>query len=685
MNKVKSNIPVKIITLLIALTVGISAVVCASAVSFDINEAPGITDNEELVSYIHDTLLDLMLNWDGSTLPEINIKSFNIEYTTANFNARSKSLSNVFVHCSPETNMNLGCELKENGSKVYCRISAQGGYLTKIKISAPFLNSADEFKTKLDKCRQAADKLLDGIKDSSLSDLEKALLIHDRLALLLSYDESLNAADNDNIYGALIKNVCICEGYTSAYEYLLSLVGITSTHCSSDELMHEWNIVFINGKKYHVDVTWDDSLPDIEGRVLHQYFLKSTRYMVGDSEHKASDFTDNTPSDRTYDNWFMNNSAASAQIVDGSIYYVDNIDSALMKITGNDCEHVKDLGNAWTISEKICGKETKTFSRLATDGTYLYYAKTDGIYRYDPSTGSEEKIRSYDKPVVGFVYDGAEFTVETYSGGSYKTEKFAYNAPGAITPSEKEYTLKFISDGKTVSEKKLKEGDAITKPADPSKSGYTFKGWDPEVPAKMPANNLTFTAKFEKSATDPVTLYTVKFTADGKTVKEEKLEEGDAITKPADPSKSGYTFKGWNPEVPAKMPAKDMTFTAKFEKDAVTPGETDISKVTISAPSGKKTINWKYRAQLTATASLPSGYRVLWFENGKKVSDSGEFTTGNLTETHTYTAKIVDSSNKPVSKESQEKTVEIEVKSDFFTKIISFFSRLFGSDITKIN
>lgn len=678
-----SRILIKSASLVIALIIGISALVCASAINFDVNEAPGITDNEALISYIHDTLLDRMLNWDGSTLPEIDISSFNIEYTTANFNARSKAISHIFVHCSPETFMNLGCEVKESGSRVYCRVTAVSGFLTKIKVAAPFLNSADQFKAKMEKCQQAADKLLDGIKGSSLSDVEKALLIHDRLALLLSYDESLTAADNDNIYGALVKNVCICEGYTNAYEYLLSQVGITSTHCSSNTLRHEWNIVILNGKKYHVDVTFDDSLPDIEGRVLHRYFLKSTGFLQNDSDHKAPDFTDTTPTDTTYDNWFIENSAASAQIVDGTIYYVDNINSALMKITGTGSTKVKDLGSAWLISEKIGGKETKTFSRLATDGNYLYYAKTDGLYKYDPTTNTEEKIKSYSNAVVGFTYDGAEFTVETYSSGSYKTEKFAYTAPA---PAEKEYTAKFISDGTTLSEKKLKEGAAIAKPANPSKSGYTFKGWSPEVPDKMPAKDMTFTALFEKNPSDPAaTLYTVKFTVDGTVIKQEKLEEGDAISKPANPSKSGYTFKGWNPEVPAKMPAKDMTFAAKFEKDAVTPGETDISKVTISAPSGKKTINWKYRAQLTATASLPSGYRVLWFENGKKVSDSGEFTTGNLTETHTYTARIVDSSNKVVSKESQEKTVTIEVKSDFFTKIISFFSRLFGSDITKIN
>ncbi|MBR5772117.1 MAG: hypothetical protein IKY00_02775, partial [Clostridia bacterium] len=110
-----------------------------------------------------------------------------------------------------------------------------------------------------------------------------------------------------------------------------------------------------------------------------------------------------------------------------------------------------------------------------------------------------------------------------------------------------------------------------------------------------------------------------------------------------------------------------------------------VAKAVISAPEGKKQINWKYRPHLVATATnLPKGYGVAWFEGKTKVSDSGDFTAKEgLTSTHTYTAKIVDENGNAVTS-SQEKKVTIEVKDDFFTKIISFFSRLFSSDVVNI-
>ncbi|MBR4766930.1 MAG: leucine-rich repeat domain-containing protein [Clostridia bacterium] len=111
----------------------------------------------------------------------------------------------------------------------------------------------------------------------------------------------------------------------------------------------------------------------------------------------------------------------------------------------------------------------------------------------------------------------------------------------------------------------------------------------------------------------------------------------------------------------------------------------DVSTATVSAPTGTKSLNWRYRAHLVASAeNLPERCHIAWYEGNTKVSDNADFTTGSLTSNHTYTAKIVDASGTVVSNSAQEKTVKVEVKTDFFSKIISFFSRLFGSDVVDI-
>lgn len=66
------------------------------------------------------------------------------------------------------------------------------------------------------------------------------------------------------------------------------------------------------------------------------------------------------------------------------------------------------------------------------------------------------------------------------------------------------------------------------------------------------------------------TAYTVRWIVNG-TVTEQQLAQGAAIVKPADPTLDGYTFTGWSPEVPATMPANDLTFTAQFRKDEAPP------------------------------------------------------------------------------------------------------------------
>ena len=107
-------------------------------------------------------------------------------------------------------------------------------------------------------------------------------------------------------------------------------------------------------------------------------------------------------------------------------------------------------------------------------------------------------------------------------------------------------------------------GTAITAPANPAKTGYTFAGWDKTIPTTMPAGDMTITARWQ------VNQYTITFKPEngGQDIVI-KQDYGTAITAPANPTKTGYTFAGWDKTIPSTMPAGDMTITAQWTENRV--------------------------------------------------------------------------------------------------------------------
>jgi len=146
-----------------------------------------------------------------------------------------------------------------------------------------------------------------------------------------------------------------------------------------------------------------------------------------------------------------------------------------------------------------------------------------------------------------------------------------------VAPVSK-YTVTFDSDGgSAVAAQTVEDGKTATKPADPTKEGYTFVGWylgsDKYDFSKPVTGNITLTAKWEKVVAPPVT-YTVTFDSDGgSAVAAQTVEDGKTATKPADPTKEGYTFKGWYLGSTAydfsKPVTGNITLTAKWEKVVV--------------------------------------------------------------------------------------------------------------------
>ena len=116
-------------------------------------------------------------------------------------------------------------------------------------------------------------------------------------------------------------------------------------------------------------------------------------------------------------------------------------------------------------------------------------------------------------------------------------------------------------------------GTPITAPADPTREGYTFIGWDREIPTTMPAEDMTITAKWK------VNSYTITFdTAGGSEIAPITQDYGTQIAAPADPTREGYTFIGWDKAIPATMPAENITVTAQWKDSEKPTGEIKISE-----------------------------------------------------------------------------------------------------------
>ena len=192
--------------------------------------------------------------------------------------------------------------------------------------------------------------------------------------------------------------------------------------------------------------------------------------------------------------------------------------------------------------------------------SYTVTYKVDGEITGEVETyeyGTAVKLRS--EPIK----EGHKF------GGWNRTEDFIMPAENVVIEGNfdvNEYIVTYLVDGKDYGEKEMyKYGTPVTLRKEPEKAGHTFSGWNQTDGFTMPARNVVIEGSFN------VNNYTVVYKIDGEVVGDtESYEFGASVSLRSEPRKEGYTFSGWNRESGFNMPAENVVIEGRYSINSYT-------------------------------------------------------------------------------------------------------------------
>ncbi len=298
---------------------------------------------------------------------------------------------------------------------------------------------------------------------------------------------------------------------------------------------------------------------------------------------------------------------------------------------------------AMTLSFVACGKTPSDTDTPPTDGpddeTPTPSETTEYTVSFDTDGGSTvpaQKVTTggYASAPEAPTRDGFTFAAWTLNGVDYD---FTAPVTGDITLIARwvamgPYTVTFKDvDGTVLKTEEVPLTETATPPADPSRPGYAFIGWDTAY--DRITGDLTVTAQY-------IRLWTVQFKDyDGTSLKTEEVRDGEAATAPANPTRDGFTFTGWDTvftsvtgnlivtAVYSQNPVVPTTYTVSFDTlgFGTIPAQTVIDGATATKPADPVRTGWTF-----------SG----WTLNGASYNFSTPV-TGSITLVATYTENPV--------------------------------------------
>lgn len=203
-----------------------------------------------------------------------------------------------------------------------------------------------------------------------------------------------------------------------------------------------------------------------------------------------------------------------------------------------------------------------------TTGVIVTYKDGDSEYAKQVLPSGTLAMRP-DAPAATPGYTFGGWNKADGTAWDYASDKVTDNITLYAKWAANTYTITFdTAGGSEIAPITQDYGTVITAPEAPTREGYTFIGWDKAIPTTMPAENMTVTAQWE------INQYTITFdTNGGSEIAPITQDYGTAITAPADPTREGYTFIGWDMEIPTTMPAENITLKARWKDTEKPTGE----------------------------------------------------------------------------------------------------------------
>lgn len=226
----------------------------------------------------------------------------------------------------------------------------------------------------------------------------KALLVNDFFCLNYQYDLSKSYYD---AYSLFTKKTGVCNAYMLGYKVIMRALGIPVKAVTSEAMNHAWNLIQIGGTWYHVDVTWNDPVPDSAGKAWHAYFLRSDAGFL-DNPYGGTHYSwvvengGNATSTR-YDDAIWCQSNVPSVVRGDASYYIRGYDPGEILARSSEKEDViYTFKTTWKITtpEGMGSSWRGGFSWLGCYRDYLIFTVYDGIHALSLSDGSVKTLFS---------------------------------------------------------------------------------------------------------------------------------------------------------------------------------------------------------------------------------------------------------------------------------------------------